>query len=87
MQILYSYAYCNAHIMCSFRLPTKHNCRECVERSSVVEWEEADVPPLPSANCDDVQFRRLILVGPDSHFIYGGDAVDKGPGASVCVEG
>ncbi|KAL3778519.1 hypothetical protein HJC23_006827 [Cyclotella cryptica] len=46
-----------------------------VRRSNVLAWEE-----IPSNNPTlSTPFHRLTL-RPDTHFVYGGDSVDKGPG-------
>lgn len=53
---------------------------ECVDRSNVVDWEDADCPPSVTENAKEgIKFQRMIL-RPNAHFIYGGDTVDKGPG-------
>ena len=67
---LFSFAICNQ--LCTIR--------EYVERSNVLEWEDAPPPASIAIASADVKFQRLALVGPDSHFVFGGDAVDKGPG-------
>jgi len=48
---------------------------EYVERSKVLDWEHDN--NLLSNN--GIKFKRLKL-RPNTHFIYGGDSVDKGPG-------
>jgi len=56
--------------------------RECVQRSNVLDWEDADDCALLSTVKEGdrgVKFKRLIL-RPNTHFVYGGDTVDKGPG-------
>ena len=56
--------------------------RECVQRSNVLDWEDVDDCALLSTANDrnkGITFKRLIL-RPDTHFVYGGDTVDKGPG-------
>ena len=60
---------------------------ECVRRSNVLDWEDADdcTPSLSSALNEgggemNILFKRLTLRGNNTHFVYGGDTVDKGPG-------
>lgn len=50
-----------------------------VERSNVLSWEEAERPPSVMIESEQIKFRRLAL-RPGARFVYGGDAVDKGPG-------
>jgi hypothetical protein len=46
-----------------------------VSRSNVLYWE-----PIPNnVTSDEYRFHRLML-RPETHFVYGGDSVDKGPG-------
>eukprot|EP00571_Detonula_confervacea_P006065 CAMPEP_0172313510 /NCGR_PEP_ID=MMETSP1058-20130122/20330_1 /TAXON_ID=83371 /ORGANISM="Detonula confervacea, Strain CCMP 353" /LENGTH=576 /DNA_ID=CAMNT_0013027169 /DNA_START=123 /DNA_END=1853 /DNA_ORIENTATION=- len=52
---------------------------ESVQRSNVIDWEEADCTPPIKKKENEIKFKRLIL-RPNTHFIYGGDTVDKGPG-------
>jgi len=56
--------------------------RECVQRSNVLVWEDADDCVLLSTVKEGnkgIKFKRLVL-RPNTHFVYGGDTVDKGPG-------
>jgi hypothetical protein len=60
---------------------------ECVERSNVLDWEDAyDCTPSVSSSLNEGGgkikhvFKRLTLHGNNTHFVYGGDTVDKGPG-------
>ena len=58
----------------------KHQQRECVKRSNVLDWEEVESPIQSNdSNDTDIKFGRLILQ-PNTQFVYGGDTVDKGNG-------
>ena len=50
---------------------------EYVSRSNVLDWEEVDAPA--SSSYEGVRFKQLTL-RPNSHFVYGGDVVDRGIG-------
>lgn len=50
---------------------------EYVSRSNVLDWEEVDAPA--SSSYEGVMFKQLTL-RPNSHFVYGGDVVDRGIG-------
>ena len=53
---------------------------EYVERSKVLDWEEHDSHnKYLSSTANGIALQRLNL-RPNTHFIYGGDSVDKGPG-------
>ncbi|KAL7523580.1 hypothetical protein ACHAXR_002251, partial [Thalassiosira sp. AJA248-18] len=54
---------------------------ESVQRSNVLDWEERECPPSvkKKSGNGEIKFQRLVL-RPNTHFIYGGDTVDKGPG-------
>lgn len=52
---------------------------EYVQRSKVLDWEEHDSHNNNLSSITGITFQRLKL-RPNTHFIYGGDSVDKGPG-------
>ncbi|KAL7451265.1 hypothetical protein ACHAWC_003088 [Mediolabrus comicus] len=56
---------------------------EYVQRSQVLDWEDHEehnnILSTPASNNKSIKFQRLKL-RPNTHFVYGGDAVDKGPG-------
>ena len=62
-------------IICAYIILCTNHDRECVERSNVLDWEEE---PKENAN-KGIKYCRLVL-RPNTHFVYGGDTVDKGPG-------
>lgn len=55
---------------------------EYVQRSQVLDWEDHEehnnILSTPTSN-KSIKFQRLKL-RPNTHFVYGGDSVDKGPG-------
>ena len=70
-------------ILCSVHIKficTINYDRECVERSNVLDWEEALSSTSETDNTNKgIKYCRLKL-RPNTHFVYGGDTVDKGPG-------
>jgi hypothetical protein len=52
---------------------------EYVQRSKVLDWEEQDNHNKNFSSTTGITFQMLKL-RPNTHFIYGGDSVDKGPG-------
>jgi len=66
-------------MLCSYHVHNKLCCfRECVERSNVLDWEEARTETVNTSK-KGIRYCRLLL-RPNTHFVYGGDTVDKGPG-------
>ena len=54
---------------------------EYVQRSQVLDWEDHEEHNniISTPKSKSIKFRRLKL-RPNTHFVYGGDSVDKGPG-------